>query len=402
MNAYHHSILGMSAHRCPMPDTPDDVVSLTQRLVQIDSSSPDAAGPGETSIARYVTAWLQHRDIECHWIENTAGRPSVVGIVRGSGGGKSLMFNGHIDTVTLEGYEGDPLGGSIANGNIYGRGAADMKSGLAAAMLALSSAKGLRDLKGDVILAAVSDEEADSIGTEQVLEAGWRADAAIVAEPTEMAIINTHKGYALFEIDVYGVAAHGSRPDLGIDAICKAGYFLVELDRYAQDIQNRFDQSNKPATSAPSIHTGVIRGGQEVNSYPAHCTVSIERRTIAGETHDTVRAELLAILEKLAVDVPDFRFDLRTTSYRSSYSIAREHSFVQLVVEHATRSLGTAPPVRGETYWTDMALLSDAGIPGVIWGPKGYGLHSKTEWVEIESVHQLAESFIAIAADFCK
>lgn len=381
-----------------MSDTPDDdVVSLTQRLVEIGSSSPDAGGPGETSIARYITAWLRIHDIECHWVEDTAGRPSVVGIVRGLGGGKSLMFNGHIDTVTLEGYEGDPLEASIANGNVYGRGSADMKSGLAAAMLALSSAKGLRDLKGDVILAAVADEEADSIGTEQVLKAGWRADAAIVAEPTEMAIINTHKGYALFEVDVYGVAAHGSRPDLGIDAICKAGYFLVELDRYAQSIQ-----SNKPATIAPSVHAGVIKGGQEINSYPAHCTVSIERRTIAGETHDTVRAELLAILEKLAVTVPDFRFELRTTSHRSSYSIAPEHSFVQLVVEHASRSLGTAPPIRGETYWTDMALLSDAGIPGVIWGPKGYGLHSKTEWVEIESVRQLAGSFIAIVADFCK
>lgn len=384
-----------------MSDRPDDVVSLTRSLVQIDSSSPDAAGPGETSIARYITAWLQHRNIECHWVEDTAGRPSVVGIVRGSGGGKSLMFNGHTDTVTLQGYDGDALAGSIANGNIYGRGSADMKSGLAAAMLALSSAKGL-GLRGDVILAAVSDEEADSIGTEQILIAGWRADAAIVAEPTEMAIINTHKGYALFEVDVYGVAAHGSRPDLGIDAICKAGYFLVELDRYAQDLQNRYGQSNKPTAGAPSIHTGVIKGGQEINSYPAHCTVSIERRTIAGETYETVREELLSILEKLAAVVPEFRFDLRTTSHRSSYSIAREHSFVELVVEHGTRSLGTEPPVQGEAYWTDMALLSDAGIPGVIWGPKGYGLHSKTEWVEIESVRQLAESFVTIEADFCK
>ncbi|OBT70895.1 hypothetical protein VF21_10165 [Pseudogymnoascus sp. 05NY08] len=392
------------SYTIPKDVATDDVVSLTQTLVQIDSSNPDlgsTGGPGETAIAQYITAWLQHRDIESHWIEPTPTRPSVVGIVRGSGGGKSLMFNGHIDTVTLLGYDGDPLSAEIANGNIYGRGTADMKSGLAAAMVALASAKGLK-LKGDVILAAVADEEAESIGTEHVLQAGWRADAAIVAEPTEMAIINSHKGLALFEVDIYGLAAHGSRPDLGIDAICKAGYFLVELDRHAQELQNRYGQRGKPDVGAPNIHASIIKGGEEVSSYPAQCTISIERRTIAGETAITVRAELLSILEKLAVTVSNFKFDLRSIFARSPYSIARDHAFVNLVVEQATKSTGMAPPVRGETYWTDMALLSDVGIPGVIWGPKGYGLHSKTEWVEIESVRQLAEAFVAIEADFCK
>ncbi|KAF9891688.1 hypothetical protein FE257_003700 [Aspergillus nanangensis] len=380
----------------------EDVISLTQTLIQIDSSGPESGGPGETSIAQYITKWLQHRDIETHWIEDTPNRPSVIGIVRGSGGGKSLMFNGHIDTVTLQGYDGDPLSGTISNGNIYGRGSADMKSGLAAEMLALARAKTL-NLRGDVILAAVADEEADSIGTEQVLQAGWRADAAIVAEPTEMAIIHTHKGYALFEVDIYGVACHGSRPDLGVDAICKAGYFLVELDRLGQELQTRYvPRANEPDTGAPNIHAGVIRGGEEINSYPARCTVSIERRTIAGETADSVRMELLAILEKLEATVAGFKFALRTTAHRSPYLIARDHAFVGLVVEHATKFMGTAPDIRGETYWTDMALLAEAGIPGVIWGPKGYGLHSQTEWVEIESVRSLAASFVAIAADFCK
>ena len=389
---------------CPKDVASDDVISLTQTLIQIDSSNPtlgSTGGPGETSIARYITAWLQHRDIESHWIEPTAGRPSVIGVVRGSGGGKSLMFNGHADTVTLLGYDGDPLSARIENGNIYGRGSADMKSGLAAAMVALVNAKRLR-LKGDVILAAVADEEAESIGTEDVLKAGWRADAAIVAEPTEMAIINTHKGLALFEVDIYGLAAHGSRPDLGIDAICKAGYFLVELDRHAQELQNSYGLDNKPDTGAPSIHASVIKGGEEVSSYPARCTISIERRTIAGETPVTVKAELQSILDKLAATVPDFKADLRNTFARSPYFIPRDHPFVNLVVEEATKSTGTAPPIRGETYWTDMALLSDVGIPGVIWGPKGYGLHSKTEWVEIESVRQLAEAFVEIEADFCK
>ena len=381
----------------------DDVISLAQKLVQIDSSNPDfgsTPGPGEAAIAEYITAWLQDRDIETHWIEPTQGRPSVVGIVRGSGGGKTLMFNGHMDTVTLLGYNGNPLSGDIVDGNMYGRGSADMKSGLAASMLAVASAKS-KNLRGDVILAAVADEESESVGTEQILQAGWRADAAIISEPTEMALINTHKGLALFEVDIHGVASHGSRADLGIDAICKAGYFLVELDRHAQELQQRFGDK-KPETGAPNIHAGVIRGGEEIASYPALCTISVERRTIAGETAETVRLELLRILESLAATVPDFKFELRSTFSRAPFFIPRDHDFVNLVGKYATKATGVKPTIKGETFWTDVALLDEVGIPGLVWGPKGYGLHSKTEWVEVESVRQLAEAFVGITEDFCK
>ncbi|CAL5872803.1 uncharacterized protein PFLUO_LOCUS7072 [Penicillium psychrofluorescens] len=394
---------GLSPYTTPKDVSSDDVITLAQTLVQIDSSNPDfgsTPGPGETVIANYITSWLEHRDIENHWIEPTPGRPSIVGVVRGSGGGKSLMFNGHMDTVTLLGYNGDPLSGSIVDGNMYGRGTADMKSGLAAGMLAVASAKS-KKMKGDVILAAVADEESESVGTEQVLQAGWRADAAIVAEPTEMALINTHKGFALFEVDIQGVASHGSRADLGVDAICKAGYFLVELDRHAQELQERFGDA-KPETGAPNIHAGVIKGGEEIASYPALCTISIERRTISGETAETVRLELLQILEKLAATVPNFKFDLRSTFSRAPYFIPRDHDFVKLVAKHAAQATGAKPTIKGETYWTDMALLDEVGIPGLIWGPKGYGLHAKTEWVEVESVRQLAEAFVGIAEDFCK
>lgn len=378
----------------------DDIVSLTQSLVRIDSSSPESGGPGERAIAEYVKAWLEERDIETHWIEPIPGRPSVVGVVRGSGGGKSLMLNGHLDTVTLDSYEGDPLSGVIQDGNIYGRGAADMKSGLACAMVTLARARNLR-LKGDVMLAAVADEEMDSIGTEQIIEAGWRADAAIIAEPTEMAIIHSHKGYALFEVDIHGVAAHGSRPDLGVDAICKAGYFLVELDRCAQELHEQAQLYTKGINAVGNIHCGIIQGGGEINSYPDHCTVSIERRTVGAETAEMVEEQLRSILNRLAATVADFRFDLRMTFQRSPFYIAPDHSFVDLVGKHAKLVTGESPVIRAETYWTDMALLADVGIPGVVWGPNGFGLHAKTEWVEIRSLHQLTESFVAIAADFC-
>lgn len=384
--------------------TIDDVVSLTQALVQIDSSTPGSGTntTGETAIAKYITAWLHHRSIETHWIEEIPNRPSVVAIVRGSSSdkGKSLMFNGHTDTVTLQGYTDDPLSGHIApDGRLYGRGSADMKSGLAAAMIALARAKQL-NLSGDVLLAAVADEECDSIGTEQVLAAGWRADAAIIAEPTEFAIINAHKGYVLLEVEVRGVAAHGSRADLGVDAICKAGYFLVELDRYAEELQKRSPTGER--LDAPNVHAGVIRGGAEINSYPASCVVEIERRTIAGETDESVRQELLGILSKLESTVPDFSFELRVTSYRPPFAIAKDHPFVNLVVEQAVKTTRAAPPIKSETYWTDMALLDEVGIPGVIWGPKGSGLHSKEESVDVQSIRDLKDSFVAIMERFCQ
>ncbi|KAL4877603.1 hypothetical protein BJY04DRAFT_230566 [Aspergillus karnatakaensis] len=388
----------------PHDVTISDVVALTQHLIQIDSSTPSSGTntTGETAIAQYITAWLTYRGIEIHWLddkEKHPGRPSVVAIARGSGGGKSLMFNGHTDTVTLTGYDGDPLSGHISSdGRLYGRGAADMKSGLAASMVAIAAAKTL-NLRGDVILAAVADEECDSIGTEQALAAGWRADAAIIAEPTDFAIINAHKGYVLLEVEISGVAAHGSRADLGVDAICKAGYFLVELDRYASELQTRSGTGQR--LDAPNVHAGVIRGGAEINSYPASCVVSIERRTVAGETVESVKSEFLGMLERLKVTVPEFWFELRVTAYRPPFAIAAEHSFVSLVLEKALKTTGAAPPVKSETYWTDMALLDEVGIPGVIWGPRGRGLHSKEESVEVQSIRDLADSFVAILETFC-
>jgi acetylornithine deacetylase/succinyl-diaminopimelate desuccinylase-like protein len=202
---------GKREYDIPQDVSVEDPASLTQTLVRINSANPSLGlGPGEVEIARYITAWLEHRDIESHWIAVTEGRPSVVGVVRGSGaaGGRSLMFNGHIDTVTLAGYDGDPLSGSIRDGKIYGRGTADMKGGIAAAMIALSNIKGRGlGLRGDVIFTGVADEEAESIGTEQVLRAGWRSDAAIVNEPTGLDIIHAHKGFVWLEVDIHGLAA---------------------------------------------------------------------------------------------------------------------------------------------------------------------------------------------------
>ncbi|CAI6087068.1 unnamed protein product [Clonostachys chloroleuca] len=391
---------GSREYNVPLDVSSDDPVALTQTLVQIDSSNPSLGstqGPGETAAARYITHWLEHRDIENHMVEPTRGRPSIVGVVRGSGGGKSIMFNGHIDTVTVLGYDGDPLSGKIADGRLYGRGSADMKCGVAAAMVALARSKTL-GLRGDVIFTGVSDEEAASIGTEEVLAAGWRADGAVVSEPTNLKIVNSHKGFVWVEVDIHGVAAHGSRADLGVDAICKAGYFLVALDQYAKHLEvDVIDPKVGPA----SVHASLIKGGEEASSYPARCTITIERRTIAGETASQVESEIRSLLEKIASQDAQFKYDLRVTFERSPYSLVSDHPFASLVHHHVGQSLGENVSFHGDTFWTDCALLADAGIPALLWGPLGEGLHAKEEWVDVASIQTVSQTLSSIAREFC-
>lgn len=376
-------------------------VALAQTLVQIDSSSSTIStipGPGETGIAHYVVAWLEHRGIENHWIETTKGHPSVVAVVKGTGGGKNLLFNGHLDTVTLETYEDEPLSGTISGGRLYGRGSADMKGGLAAAMIALANSKKM-SLRGDVILTAVADEEGYSVGTSDVLAAGWRADAALVNEPTNLEILHVHKGFALLEVNIYGVAAHGSRPDLGIDAISKAGHFLVKLDKFAQQLQE--GHADNPLVGPGSIHASIIKGGEEVASYPHFCNIILERRTVAGETPAVVEQQVRDLLQEVANEVSDFKFDLKLTFHRPPFELPLDHPFLGLAKEVVAELSGDKAIVAGAPYWTDSALLAAEGIPSLIWGPVGYGLHAKEEWVETKSVETVAVCLSEIACRFC-
>jgi acetylornithine deacetylase/succinyl-diaminopimelate desuccinylase family protein/diaminopropionate ammonia-lyase family len=389
---------GKREYVVPRDVSQNDAGLIAQTLVQINSASPSGGGPGELEVARYIAAWLEHRNIETHWIEPTPGRPTVVGVLRGTGGGKSLMLNGHIDTVTIAGYDGDPLEGNIKDGRLYGRGSADMKSGVAAYLGALAELK-KHSLLGTIIFAGVADEEDLSIGTEQLLQAGWRADGALISEPSNLEIVYGHKGFVWFEVDINGLAAHGSRPDLGIDSISKAGHFLVELDRYALQLQSG---PKHPKLGYPSVHASMIKGGEETASYPAKCTITIERRTVAGETDDIVTKELESILKTLANSVPNFKYSLRRTFSRSPFEMDLNNPFVSLVKKHVETATSKEAVLRTEAFWTDCALLADVGIPVVMFGPVGEGLHSKEEWANMQSIKTVADATVRIALDFCK
>ncbi|MFC5825096.1 M20/M25/M40 family metallo-hydrolase [Nonomuraea insulae] len=376
-----------------------DPLPLLERLIAIDSVNPDLSpgGAGESAAAGFCAQWLGERGFELHRLERRPGRPSLVAVARGSGGGRSLMLNGHLDTVATGTYDGEPLTPRIQDGRIYGRGAFDMKSGVAAMMAAAARATSGSPLRGDVILACVADEEHASFGTEEVLET-FTADAAIVTEPSLLEVTLAHKGFAWYEVEILGRAAHGSRPDLGVDAIAKAGHFLVALE----DLGRRLAAAGGHRLLGPgTVHASVIEGGEGPSTYPARCLITIERRTVPGEDAHTVRAELTDLLDRLAATVPDFRYVLRDGLHREPFEADPGSDIARVLLGQAERALGHPPMIRAEPFWTDCALLTRAGIPCLLFGADGGGAHADTEWADIASVHQVTDILTATITEFC-
>ena len=374
-----------------------DVAELAAQLVAIESINPDlaAGGSGEVALARFVAEWCERAGLETTLSELAPGRANVVAIARGSGGGRSLVLNAHMDTVGVAGMT-DPFVPRFENGRLYGRGAQDMKGSLAACMLAAVDAK-QRGLRGDVIVTAVADEEFASIGTEAVA-AGMRADAAIVTEPTELQVAVAHRGFVHLEVEVHGRAAHGSRPELGIDAIAKMGRVLVGIEQLDERLRAT---PAHPRLGSGSVHASLIEGGQEFSSYPARCALQAERRTIPGESAQLAEREVREIVARAGEGDPDFRADVRAPISREPFEVAEDAEIVESVRRHATRVLGSAPPTVGVPFWADSALLAGAGIPTVVFGPSGEGLHSEVEWVDVESLERCVQIYAGVAAELC-
>lgn len=374
-----------------------ELTLLLADLVRIDSTNPDLVpdGAGESDIAHYIATWAERRGLEAHMVEPTPGRPSVVVVARGSGGGKSLMLNGHIDTVGVAGMA-DPFGARIADNKMYGRGAYDMKCGVAASLWAAAQAK-LCGLRGDVIVTCVADEEVASLGTQAVLNA-WRADAAIVTEPTALDVCVAHKGFVWLDVEVHGRAAHGSRRDLGVDAIAKAGRILTGV----HELDARLSAgAGHPLLGTGSVHVSLIRGGQEMSSYPESCVIGIERRTVPGESLTQVEAEMQAILDAAGEADSTLRAERRTTLVREPFAVPHDADIVALVRRHTAHATGEERRLYGEAFWMDAALLSAANIPTVAFGSDGAGAHASEEWVDLDSVQRCAEVLLAVATEFC-
>lgn len=370
-----------------------------QQLVQIDSTNPTLAvgNAGEAEIAAYIANEAEQLGLDISLHEVEPGRPNVVAILRGSGNGRRLLINGHMDTVGVDGMT-DPFSGAIRDGKLYGRGAQDMKASLAAM---LGTAKALIDnnmrLAGDLILAFVVDEEMLSIGTADLVKQ-VRTDAAIVTEPTDLTICRAHRGFIWYEVETVGRAAHGSRYLEGIDANMRMGRFLAGLDLLEKELRQR---PPHPLAGPPSLHASKIQGGSEISVYAAHCLLQLERRTIPGETVPQATAELQAIIDNLAAADPTFKATLKATFDRDAFEIGSAAPIVQSLLRATSAQLGKPPQHSGQTFWTDAALFAAAGIDTVLIGPIGAGLHSAVEWVDLQSVFDLTAILVETAVDFC-
>jgi acetylornithine deacetylase len=369
------------------------------RLVQINSINPllVPGAPGEAEIGGFIDASLRAAGLETQTFEPEPGRTTVLGTLRGTGGGRSLMLNAHVDTVGITGMA-EPFSGAIRDGRLFGRGSYDMKGSLAAGMAA---AKAVRDsgraLRGDLLVAAVADEEYGSLGTRDLLTR-VRTDAAIVTEPTALETCLAHKGYLWIRVEVAGRAAHGSKFELGIDANMKMGQFLYALARLERELRSR---PPHPLVGPPSLHAALLHGGAGLSTYAPSSTVQIERRTIPGETEAQAVAEIQAIVDCLADADPDFHASVNAFFVRDPFEVSSDAAIVQAVDRAATQVCGVAPAHIGDTPWMDAALLQAAGVETVVIGAAGTGAHSDVEWVDVQSVIQLAEILARTAADYC-
>lgn len=368
----------------------EQITDYLQAMVHIDSVNPGLVpgGAGEAQIADWLLKTCHELGLEA-WTQNTApGRPNVMARWKGSGGGKSLLLTGHTDTVSVENMEGNPLDGRVEDGKMYGRGALDMKSGLAAILGAVAALKADNyQPAGDILLGFATDEEYLSLGTAALVQS-VHADGAILTEPTGLDIFIAHKGFAWLTLTTYGRAAHGSAYSDGIDAIAHMGRVLNVMERMEREV---FPKREHPLVGRPSVHASFIKGGLGLSTYPDQCTLEIERRLLPDETAQDALAEWERVFEQLADADARFMGRVELGANRGGYSIEQNAPIVTTLDAAYRQIMGAAPVYAGAKFWMDSALFGEAGIPTVVIGAKGAGLHAAVEYVELESVYRCSE-----------
>lgn len=376
----------------------DSTIKLLCDLVSIDSVNPSLVpgGAGEGEIAGAVAAELRAAGLDVEVEDAAPGRPNVVGVLEGSNPGRSLMLCGHLDTVGVEGMHA-PFDPVERDGRLYGRGAQDMKGGVAAMLGAarkLAESGGPR--AGRLIVAAVADEEYASAGAEALVKR-WRADAAVVTEPTDLVVSVGHKGFSWVEVVTRGRAAHGSRPREGRDAILRMGRVLARLEALDRELQAR---EPHPVLGTASLHGSFVSGGRELSTYPDRCLMQMERRTTAGERMEVALEEVSEILEGLRREDPEFEASARFMFGRPPYETPSGHELPR-ALEAALGATGRIARRAGMSFWTDAAILGHAGTPAVIFGPGGDGLHGLEEYVRVDEVLACRDALYELARNFC-
>jgi acetylornithine deacetylase len=378
---------------------PGDARALTRALVEIDSRNPTLVpgAPGEQPCAAFLHGVLDAWGFRTEVHEAAPGRPNVIARIGNARGGRTLMFNGHLDVVGIEGMVHAPFGAVERGGRLYGRGSADMKGGIAA-MCAGAYRAAQDGLAGEIIVAAVADEEYESLGTRALIAQGARADACVVTEPTRLAIMPAHRGFVWLEVEVTGRAAHGSRWDIGVDAIRHAGLLLAELDRVdAEELPRRVH----PLLGRGSLHASLIEGGTGMSTYPDRCVLKLERRTIPGERAAAIVEEVERACAAVRDRRPTFVAQVRLLVTQGPSDVSVDSPLVQ-GLGAALRASGETVCVEGMSAWTDAALFNEAGIPAVCFGPGDISLaHAAEEYIPLDEIDRATDVLSALARSWC-
>jgi len=377
----------------------DFVVGLLKDMVATNSVNPTVGrGPGESALSDLIYDRLSSiGDLEVRRQPVADGRSNVIAILRGSGGGRSLMLNGHMDTVGVDGMTIDPFKPFVEDGRLHGRGACDMKGAIAAMIGAVKVLVKSR-LHGDLVFSAVVDEEYESAGVRKLVEE-YRTDAAVVGEPTEMKVATTHKGFVWIEIEVKGKAAHGSVPEKGVDAILHAAKVVSRVEKLQENLGTRVH----PLLGPPKIHMSTIAGGTDWSIVPDRCLLRLERRTLPGELAASVMDEIKGVLQTIKEEDANFNATARSPYDMPPLETQRDEKIVQLLQQTHVELTGKEAPIIGLPYWTDGALLAKlASIPTCIFGPGDIGVaHSADEYISVDDVLNSAEVYRGIAQRFC-
>ena len=372
----------------------DQVIRLTQQLVTRASVTGD-----EAAVATYIADVLKGMGLSVECRETMPGRPNVIGVLAGPPDGRTILLNGHMDVVPPgEGWTCDPFGGLLAEGRIYGRGATDMKGGLAAMIGAISAIQraGTR-LGGTVLLTAVVGEEQDQIGTRTLVEGGLQADFALVGEPTQLVPVIAHKGDLCYRIRVQGKTAHSSAPRLGINAIDKMTDILVALRSLAAELQHK----KHAHLGSPMLSVCTVEGGTDTCVVPGSCAITVDRRLLPNETAEEADGEFQRLLDRLQAIDTQLTCSVKRFTTALPMETSPDSEIAKAAHRASTAVLGYEPQFACMHSTTDASwLVNAAKIPTVIIGPGNEAqAHQADEFVEVEQVTKGAQVMALVIVD---
>lgn len=376
----------------------DEIIELLQRMIEFKTVNP----PGnEKQLAEFLAGRMNSFGINATVDSLSENRANVTGRMKGTGTRKSLLFNGHLDTVPpgdIE-WEHGPYSSDMAEDKIFGRGSADMKSGLAAMIIA---AKAIKEshilLKGDLIISGTAGEETDSIGAFEFLRSGGldEVGAIVIGEPSSCGINVSEKGAFWLKITTFGKTAHGAFPDRGVNAIVNMNKLITELLSY------QFKYEENKLLGHPTMNISTIKGGVKTNVVPDICEVTIDIRTVPGMSHEEIFKDITNMINMMKLDIKGFEAEIEIINDRAAVETLSDDPFVIMAQKVIEEVLNKKVEPKGVNFYTDASVfLPKTNLPAIFYGPGDADMaHRPNEYVQVSRLIEAAKFYVSIALKY--